>query len=138
MLRNDRELKAAKKQLSKLNELYETQMKEKKKKGLTEEQAKDSLSSSFTYARQCQEEIELYEKLKKGELPPENAFSTRGKYFVAARIARGMTQRELALKLGAKESSVSRDERNEYHGISMEKMDKLAAVLDLRVLIESA
>lgn len=137
MLRTDRELETAKKQLSKLHELYETQLEDLKKKGLNEEQAKDSLSASWTYAQQCQEEIDLYEKLKSGELPPAESFSTRGKYFVAARIARGMTQRELADRMGTKESAVSRDERNEYHGISMDKMDRLAAVLELKVLVSS-
>lgn len=34
-----------------------------------------------------------------------------------------------------KELAVSRDERNEYHGISMDKMDRLAAVLSLKVLV---
>lgn len=135
MMKTDKELEAAKKQLSKLKELYETQLVELKGKGLSGKQAKDSLSSSWTYAMQCQEEIELYEKLKRGELPPAEEFSTRGKFFVAARIARGMTQRELAEKLGTKESAVSRDERNEYQGISMDKMDRLAAVLNLKVLV---
>ena len=135
MMKTDKELEASKKQLSKLKELYETQLAELKGKGLSEAQAKDSLSSSWTYAMQCQEEIDLYEKLKRGELPPVEEFSTRGKYFVAARIARGMTQRELAERLGTKESAVSRDERNEYHGISMDKMDRLAAVLNLKVLV---
>jgi transcriptional regulator with XRE-family HTH domain len=86
---------------------------------------------------QCQEEIELYEQLKKGKLPPMDHFSSKGKYFVAARIARGMTQRELAEKLGVKESAVSRDERNEYHGMSVEKMERLAQVLNLKVLISA-
>ena len=129
--------KAAKTQLSRLTELYETQLTDLKRKGLTAKQAKESLSSSLTYARQCQEEIELYEQLKKGDLPPAEHFSTRGKYFVAARIAKSMTQRELAEKLGTKESAVSRDERNEYHGISMEKMDRLVAVLGLKIFIKA-
>ena len=95
------------------------------------------LSTSLTYANQCQEEVELYEKLKRGELPPEKEFSSRGRYFIAARIARGMTQHELADKLETKESGVSRDERNEYHGISMAKMDKLCVILSLKVTVEA-
>lgn len=138
MLRTDKELELAKKQLSKLNELYEIQMADLQKRGLNEAQSKESLSSSLTYAKQCQEEIELYEKLRRGELPPAEHFSTRGRYFIAARIARGMTLRQLADALGTKESAVSRDERNEYHGISMEKMDKLAHVLGLKIRTMSA
>jgi transcriptional regulator with XRE-family HTH domain len=37
---------------------------------------------------------------------------------VALRIATGLTQRQLAETLGVHESQVSRDERNEYHGIA--------------------
>jgi transcriptional regulator with XRE-family HTH domain len=70
-------------------------------------------------------------------MAPLDHFSTKGKYFVAARIARGMTQRQLAEKLEVKESAVSRDERNEYHGMSVEKMERLANVLNLRVLISA-
>lgn len=137
MMKTEKELELAKKQLLKLTELHNTQLKELTAKGLTQKQAKESLSSSWTYAMQCKEEIELYEKLKKGELPPLKHFSTIGKYFVAARIAKGMTQRELADKLGVKESAVSRDERNEYHGMSVDKMERLAHVLNLKVLISA-
>ncbi|MDQ5938228.1 MAG: hypothetical protein QG574_5591 [Cyanobacteriota bacterium erpe_2018_sw_21hr_WHONDRS-SW48-000092_B_bin.40] len=137
MMKTEKEYELAKKQLAKLDEMYETQLADLKAKGLSEEQAKDSLSSSWTYAMQCKEEVELYEKLKRGELPPMESFASKGKYFIAARIARGMTQRELAEKLNVKESAISRDERNEYHGISMDKMDRLAHVLNLKVLITS-
>lgn len=137
MMKTEKEYELAKKQLAKLNEMYETQLADLKAKGLNEAQARDSLSSSWTYAMQCKEEVELYEKLKMGELPPLENFSSKGKYFIAARIARGMTQRELAEKLNVKESAISRDERNEYHGISMDKMDRLAHVLNLKVLITS-
>jgi ribosome-binding protein aMBF1 (putative translation factor) len=137
MMKTDKECELAKVQLSKLTELYESQLKDLKSKGLTGAQAKDSLSSSWTYAMQCKEEIELYEKLRKGELPPMQHFSTKGKYFVAARIAKGMTQRELAEKLGVKESAISRDERNEYHGMSVEKMERLADALNIKILISA-
>ena len=137
MMKTEKELEMAKKQLAKLTELYNTQLGELTAKGLTKKQAKESLSSSWTYAMQCKEEIDLYEKLKNGELPAMEHFSTKGKYFVAARIAKGMTQRELADKLGVKESAVSRDERNEYHGMSVEKMERLAQVLNLKVLISA-
>lgn len=133
MMKTDRECELAKQSLAKMDELYRTQLKDLLARGLSEEQAKSSLSSSWTYAMQCKEEIELYEKLKAGHLPPPEHFSTKGKYFVAARIALGMTQRDLAEKLGAKESAVSRDERNEYHGMSADKQDRVAAALNAKV-----
>ena len=50
-----------------------------------------------------------------------------GQLLVSLRIARGLTQRELAERLGVHESLVSRDERNEYHGITL---DRAARILD--------
>jgi transcriptional regulator with XRE-family HTH domain len=40
-----------------------------------------------------------------------------------------MKQSELASKLSVKESQVSRDETNEYHGASIEKIQKILDVL---------
>ena len=40
---------------------------------------------------------------------------------VALRIALGLTQRQLAERLDVNESQVSRDERNEYHGITVDR-----------------
>jgi transcriptional regulator with XRE-family HTH domain len=44
-----------------------------------------------------------------------------GVLLVSLRIAKGMSQRELASLLGVHDSQVSRDERNEYHGITVER-----------------
>ena len=41
-----------------------------------------------------------------------------------------MSQRERE-RLGVHESQVSRDERNEYHGITVERLTKVLEVLDV-------
>lgn len=129
MIRTEKEYEAAKMQLSKFEEFVQAQRKELLEQGLSPDQVEKSLSSSVTYGRQGQEEVQLYETLKRGELPPRSAFAAPGQYLVAARIARGVTQRELAERLGVKESIVSRDERNEYQGVSMEKADRVLSAL---------
>ena len=48
---------------------------------------------------------------------------------VALRIANGLTQRELARRLEVHESQVSRDERNEYYGITLEKALRILEAL---------
>lgn len=63
-----------------------------------------------------------------------------GHLLISLRIAQGMTQRDLAEKLGVHESQISRDERNEYFGIKVERamkiLDALNARLRTRVEIE--
>jgi transcriptional regulator with XRE-family HTH domain len=52
---------------------------------------------------------------------------------IAARIAQGLSQRELAERLGVHETQVSRDERNEYHGITVERADRILEALGVEV-----
>ena len=48
-------------------------------------------------------------------------FSGIGRLLIALWIAKGLTQRELAERLEVSETQVSRDERNEYHGVTRAK-----------------
>ena len=52
---------------------------------------------------------------------------------VALRIALRLTQRELAERLGVHESQVSRDERNEYHGITVERASRILDALAVQL-----
>ena len=52
---------------------------------------------------------------------------------ISARIAQGMSQRELARRLEVHESQVSRDERNEYFGITLERAVKILDALNVRL-----
>ena len=56
-----------------------------------------------------------------------------GRLLIAVRIAQGMTQRELAERLAVHESQVSRDERNEYHGITVERASRILEALGVTV-----
>src|SRR5712664_3443154 len=49
------------------------------------------------------------------------------------RVAQGISQRELARRLGVHETQVSRDERNEYFGITLERAAKILDVLNVRL-----
>jgi transcriptional regulator with XRE-family HTH domain len=45
------------------------------------------------------------------------------------RIARGWTQRQLAHALGVNEAQVSRDERDDYHGVTQERFARILQAL---------
>jgi len=48
---------------------------------------------------------------------------------IARRIAKGVRQQELAERLGVREVVVSKDERNEYHGITVARAQKIIKAL---------
>ena len=52
---------------------------------------------------------------------------------ISTRIAQGISQRELARRLDVHESQVSRDERNEYFGITLERTIKILDALNVRL-----
>jgi transcriptional regulator with XRE-family HTH domain len=82
---------------------------------------------------QLKEEVQSYERLKRGEFEELINLRGIGHLLICLRIAQDMTQRELADKLGINESQVSRDERNEYHGITLDRASKLLEVLGVRL-----
>jgi DNA-binding XRE family transcriptional regulator len=95
--------------------------------GLNAQEVERALDPLRSFHLQLAEEIESYERLRRGDLGELVNLHGLGRTLIALRIARGLTQRELAEKLGVHESQVSRDERNEYHGITVERA---ARVLD--------
>ncbi|MNT46640.1 helix-turn-helix protein [compost metagenome] len=110
-----------------------------KKAGLTKAQIKLALDPLVSFALQLQEEVEEYEKLKRGQFDTIENFNGIGRMLVALRIFKGLKQKDLAKKLDVTEAQVSRDERNEYHGASIEKIQKVLEALDvtLKSVIET-
>ncbi len=102
--------------------------------GLTADEVERALDPLRSFHLQLAEEIESYERLRRGDLGELVNLHGLGRTLIALRIARGLTQRELAEKLGVHESQVSRDERNEYHGITVERATRVldAMAVELR------
>jgi len=92
---------------------------------LSKEEIKRVMAPVRSFHEQLNEEVESYEKLKRGEFEEVRNFDGIGRLLVALRISQGITQRELAERLGVHESQVSRDERNEYHGITVERAGRI-------------
>ncbi len=82
---------------------------------------------------QFSEEVESYERLKRGEFEDLENFRGLGHLLISLRIAQGLSQRELARRLDVHESQVSRDERNEYFGITLERAMKILDALNARL-----
>jgi len=93
--------------------------------GLNKEERKRALDPLRSFHLQLVEEVESYERLKRGDFDELVNFHGLGNLLIALRISHGLTQRELAERLGIHESQISRDERNEYHGITVERASRI-------------
>jgi DNA-binding XRE family transcriptional regulator len=101
--------------------------------GLSPDEIKRVIEPVESFHLQLREEVESYERLKRGEFPALENFDGIGNLLISLRIAGGISQRELAARLGVHESQVSRDERNEYYGITMERAGKVLNALGAKV-----
>jgi ribosome-binding protein aMBF1 (putative translation factor) len=101
--------------------------------GLGEEEIKRVIDPMESFHLQLKEEVESYERLKRGEFEELENLRGFGHLLISLRIAKGISQRELAKRLGVHESQVSRDERNEYFGITLERAIKVLDALDVRL-----
>jgi ribosome-binding protein aMBF1 (putative translation factor) len=101
--------------------------------GLSAEEIKRVIDPMESFHLQLHEEVESYERLKRGEFAELDNLRGLGHLLIAVRIAQGLSQRELARRLGVHESQVSRDERNEYFGITLERAVKVLDALNVRL-----
>ena len=95
---------------------------------LTEAQLKKAMESMQPFHLQLSEEIEDQERLKRWDLGEGYNLHGLGRMLIALCITRGISQSDLAKKLDTHASQVSRDERNEYQGMSV---DRASRILDL-------
>jgi DNA-binding XRE family transcriptional regulator len=101
--------------------------------GLSEEEVKRVTDPMESFHLQFVEEVESYERLKRGEFEELENFRGLGHLLISLRIAQGLSQRELAKRLNVHESQISRDERNEYFGITLERAVKVLDALNVRL-----
>jgi len=101
--------------------------------GLSPEEVKRAIDPLRSFHDQLGEEVESYERLKRGDMAEMMNLHGLGHALVALRIALGLTQRDLASRLGVHESQVSRDERNEYHNITVDRASRILDALGVRM-----
>lgn len=133
MIRNEKEYREAVERIRQEKDRLARQEAELKTMGLGPAEIKRALDPMRSFHQQLEEEVASYERLKRGEFDEVLNLRGVGQLLVALRIARSLTQRQLAEKLGVHETQVSRDERNEYHGITLERAARILEVLGVEV-----
>lgn len=138
MLKNEAEYRRAVEEATQQRGRLQQQTDRLRSEGLSDEQLRVAMEPLWAYHRQLASDIERYERIKRGEFDVLRNLDRLGELLIAVRIYLGLTQAELAERLGVDPSVVCRDERNEYHGVTLERAAKILNVMgvELRTSVE--
>jgi HTH-type transcriptional regulator / antitoxin HipB len=81
------------------------------------------------------QEIEEYDRLKSGRVTqfPIESLADLPRVAISARIAAGLTQKELAEKIGVHEQQIQRYEANNYHAVGFDRLQEVMSALDITI-----
>jgi hypothetical protein len=138
MIRNEAEYQEASKRLGDELKRLDEHRARLKEAGLGEVEVKRVIDPLESFHLQLREEVEAYERLKRGEFEELDNLRGVGHLLITSRMAHGIPPREPPRRLGVHETQVSRDERNEYFGITLERAAKILEALNVRLRTQVA
>ena len=136
MIRTESEYRRSLARLEQDDTAIAAQKKHLRSLGFSSREAARALEPMLSFREQLREEVEAYENMKRGDLGTLRSLEGVGRWLIGVRIARGWTQKELAQKLGTTAAQVSRDERNDYHGITVERAQRILSALGVQFVAE--
>ena len=104
--------------------------------GLQTEEVGRAMQPAMSFHAQLKEEVETFERMKRGDLETLHSLTGVGRWLIGVRIARGWSQKQLAERLDVSEAQVSRDEKNEYHNVTVERAQRILEVMGLSFRME--
>lgn len=134
MIKTESEYKAMVQRLESDLDYMRQQEKVLQDMGLSAQEVCRAMEPSRAFHEQLKEEVEYYERIKRFDFEALENFRDFGRFLIALRIALGLTQSDLAKRLNVSVAQVSRDEKNEYHGISIEKANRVLEALGVTVV----
>ena len=87
--------------------------------------------------RQLEDELCEYDKLKSGELtlPSLERLDQIAPFLTKMRIARGVSQTELARRLGVSKQVISRYEETEYQTVAISRLQEILDAIGIKALV---
>jgi DNA-binding XRE family transcriptional regulator len=132
MIRTEHEYQEALQRLAAERSRIDEQRRQLKARKFSEAEIKRVLDPIQSFQEQLVEEVHFYERIKRGEFDALENLRGLGQHLIGLRIYLGITQRQLAERLGVHESQVSRDERNEYRGVTVVRVSEILEVLHVQ------
>ncbi len=136
MIRTEAEYQRAVRDLGRDREVMLSQRDQLKALELSVDEMARAMQPMESFYEQLKEEVEMYERMKRGDLGALYNLTSIGRWLIGLRIAHGMSQRELSERLDVSESQVSRDEKNEYYGITVERAQRILEAFGARFKAE--
>jgi len=136
MIRSEKEYERAVNRLEEEQKMIERQRAHFIELGHTGEELERLMQPMKSFNNQLKEEVEAYDGMKRGNLGALYDLTNIGRWLIGVRIYLGLSQKEFAEALGVSEAQVSRDETNEYHGITVEKANRILETFNVRIKAE--
>jgi len=136
MIRSEKEYQKSLERLEEERKVMARQRAHFEELGHTGEELERLMQPLVSFHNQLKEEVEAYEGMKRGSLGTLHEFNNIGRWLIGVRIALGLSQKEFADELGVSEAQVSRDENNEYHGITLDKAQRILETFNVRFKAE--
>lgn len=137
MIRTDKEYRELIQRINEYEKFFKTRKAELiEKENLSEDNAEFALQPARLLYEQIKFEVDQYERIKRGDIDAIQNLESIGQMLIAVRIALGMTQKELAERLKVSEAQVSKDEKHEYAGISVQKAQNILNQLGVSIRTE--
>lgn len=130
---SDWEYKTAKRKLSQLTSQLLKKSQKYKRDGLGRKERKRLMIPDIRQLKAARKEIAAYEQLVDGKLPRHFEFINIGKQLIYLRIANGLSQVDLAAKLGEEARKIDSDERTEYQHVTVAYIQRVIGVLNARI-----
>ncbi len=136
MIQNERQYEVTKKKLADLQASLEAVQAKTRPDHVPEIVWRGHQNGILALIGDLRAELDEYEKLRAGEsrhFPLASVFEDLPAALVRARIARGWTHKELAKALGTTEQQVQKDEAGGYARASLDRLQRVADVLKVRI-----
>lgn len=136
MIANERQYKIARQQLARLRNSLKTIVAPRAKSQIENRALVGAEKAALkSQIESISAEIDDYEAMRAGavEIPVDVGLAELPHTLIRARIVRGLSQRELAERIGLKEQQIQRYESQEYATASLSRLRRIADALGLRV-----
>jgi DNA-directed RNA polymerase specialized sigma subunit len=134
MIRSESEYREAIGRLEEDRRFIQLQREALEAKGYSADEVAAGLEPAQAFHEQLADEVAWYERAKRHDFGAIKDLTSIGRLLIALRVGQGLSQRDLAGLLGVSEAVVSRDERNEYHGIGVERAQRILDALGAQLV----